>query len=539
MNWLLALVLAGQLPTVQGPEPTRMANIQDAVSWTAQDLLLQPAADRPFLRYVWVPPWGDYDWVKAHSYLVNTVASQSAVIQLPDSAANGWLVRWDLRKLAPKDEELVNLLLVWDALGAREHYFHWELPSGIVSRTRRYRHIDGKFYEARRFVPSPVIDKQYRLLEEETLSFAPLVRADDFLERAGSTTDDGLYYHFAGFIVGGQRLTQDQIFRAVGLDVKESRDVEGDDRIGMFFSGVTAKARTIEMFQGALGPGYVTYDLFDQDNKAVERHPIYNLLSFPERPDLARGREVIFEKKNKLHGFLVTNGRGEIVDEADPKIVADHRIPEPFTRRLNAPLSCIRCHRGENGLRTPANDVKDLLGSGEIDVLDDVGDLRLGRREVIDRLAGLYLGDPNDSRILDGRVRYADAVFRSSAGLTVNQAGSKLSEIMEAYAYQLVTPRLAARELGYDCDSDAVARPLLKRLLARSVPDAIIEGHKVSLNDPSLAQLRAGRSITRSDWKRVFAQAAYLADYSEKRSLSAGSAKSVPRIEVVPQETDP
>ncbi len=507
MAWLLAMALLGQVD-----QPQRVASTEDAVSWAAQDLLLQPKADRPFLRYVWVPPWGDYDWVRSHSYIVNEIASQSASIQLPASVANGWLVRWDLRKLAPKDEDLARLLVVWDALLIGEYYFHWELPEGTVAVTREYRHIDGKLYGSRRFVPALHIAAQYALLEAETLSFAPLVRADDFLERAASTADKGLYYHFAGFIRDGKRLSQDQIFKLVGLEVVESREVEGDNRIGMFRSQVTGKPRTIELLQGAIGPGYVTYDLFDKDNQTARRHPLYNLLDFPENPELARGREVIFERKNHLHGFLVTNAGGEIVDEADPRIVVDHRVPEPHTRRLNSAISCIRCHSSENGLRSPANDVKTLITSGEIDVLDDFSDLLRGRRENVDRIAGLYLGDPQDRRILDGRVRYSDAVFRASSGMSVSQAGRTTADIINNYAYAEVTPRQAALEIGYRCASDAQAKTVLRTLLARDAPDAIIEGVRVSLDDPTLAALRAGMSVTRGDWQRVHAMAAYLAN---------------------------
>jgi hypothetical protein len=223
-----------------------------------------------------------------NSFLVNSAISQSSVIVLPEGVAGGWLILWDLRRLAPKDADLKRLLIVWDALAKGEPYFHVQLSKAVACRSFPY--IDGKTYNARTTVPAPHVAEGYGLLERETGSFAPLLRADDFLRRVSSTIEGGLYYHFIGFIRDGRRLSEAEIFKLVGLDVSLSRTVEGDDRAAVFQSAVTGKPRTVEQVQGAIGKARITYDLFDEDVDA-SRHAIYELIDSVNR---SRGKEIIF-----------------------------------------------------------------------------------------------------------------------------------------------------------------------------------------------------------------------------------------------------
>jgi hypothetical protein len=379
-----APAIATPAPPPAPVEATRVPDTTDAVAWAVQDLLLRQPHDRPFLRYLWVPPWGDVSWHQVNSFLVNSAISQSSVIVLPEGVAGGWLILWDLRRLAPKDADLKRLLIVWDALAKGEPYFHVQLSKAVACRSFPY--IDGKTYNARTTVPAPHVAEGYGLLERETGSFAPLLRADDFLRRVSSTIEGGLYYHFIGFIRDGRRLSEAEIFKLVGLDVSLSRTVEGDDRAAVFQSAVTGKPRTVEQVQGAIGKARITYDLFDEDVDA-SRHAIYELIDSVNR---SRGKEIIFERSNGTFGYILTDGDGKLVDVAPPNLVSDHQTPAPVTKQLFPPLSCIRCHGPEAGVKTASMATLTCSTTWRVE--------QTGRQQWIDWLAFMQLGTPSTSR---------------------------------------------------------------------------------------------------------------------------------------------
>lgn len=527
-------VLPGYLPEQRGGvavaqvdvEPIqaeRVPDTSDWVAWAAQDLLLMPAHDKPFTRYLVVPPWGDVSWHQVNSFAVNSAVSSASVIVLPDSAAGGWLIRWDLRRLAPRPADLARLLALWDALAISEPYFHATLPHGKTIPCREYIHLDGKTYRGRYHIPA---SEGYAILESETGSFAPLLRADYFLRRVMSTVEGGLYYHFIGMIRDGKRLTETEIFRSVGLSVGLSREVQGDDRAAVFQSAITGKSRTVEQIQGAIGKGRVTYDIFDEDSNA-ERHPIYNLLGFVER---ARGKEIIFERANGLLGYFLTDGRGNLVDVAPPNIASDHRTPEPLTRQLFPPLSCVRCHGPNQGVQRVRNDVPTLLAGGTQGEVDLFADLAGGDRiETIDRIAGLYAAsDKFDGDLALSRVRYADAVWSATRGMGVKgreQVAVKVAEQTSKQYADYWYPRSptdgnvnadrACLESGYRV-KDGQGAAFLRQLVKPGRVDVVIDGVAIEFADPSLAALRQGLSIRRQDWERVAIYAGHLINKARK-----------------------
>ncbi len=526
MQYLAMLVLLAMPEAALEPGQTKAAKADsiavarvptaaDAAVWALQDVLLIKSHEtRLFTRYLWVPPWGDTTWHQAHSFAVNAAASQSSVIRLPSSAGGGWLVRWDLRHLAPKEEDLLRLVIVWDSLAIDEPFFHVKLIGSDQVETKPYRHIDGKTYRFRSHWPAPHCFEAYSLLEKETQSFAPLLRVDDFERRLLSTIEGGRYYHFVGFIRGGQRLTEREIFETVGLSVDVSRKVEGTDRVAIFASGVTDKPRTVEILQGAVGRGRVTFDVFDEDVDA-DRHPIYNLLEFVNQ---SRGKEIIFDRANGLQAFILTDGTGKLVDVAPDRLVSDHLTPRPATARLFPALSCIRCHGPSGGVQNCPNDVKALLGdSATVDVIDDLGDLRSSRFENVDQIAGLYAGD-FDKRLRLIRDDYAAATFRATSGLSVEKASEVLARRFEGYWNDKVSPHRAALELGFEVDEKHAAR-LLSIVLRRKTADIQVDGEPFGFDDPAIAALKRNLQVRRHDFNRVFADCALRVQvfHNEKR----------------------
>jgi hypothetical protein len=513
-----APAIATPAPPPAPVEATRVPDTTDAVAWAVQDLLLRQPHDRPFLRYLWVPPWGDVSWHQVNSFLVNSAISQSSVIVLPEGVAGGWLILWDLRRLAPKDADLKRLLIVWDALAKGEPYFHVQLSKAVACRSFPY--IDGKTYNARTTVPAPHVAEGYGLLERETGSFAPLLRADDFLRRVSSTIEGGLYYHFIGFIRDGRRLSEAEIFKLVGLDVSLSRTVEGDDRAAVFQSAVTGKPRTVEQVQGAIGKARITYDLFDEDVDA-SRHAIYELIDSVNR---SRGKEIIFERSNGTFGYILTDGDGKLVDVAPPNLVSDHQTPAPVTKQLFPPLSCIRCHGPEAGVKTVRNDVGTLLGGGQHGDVDLFDDLASGanRQATVDRLAGLYAaGDAFNVEADLSRSRFSDAVWRATRGMSVSGAEKVAQKAAATLAAQYAdywyprTPVEAAvnadrfcLELGYRVPPGKGAA-FLQQTLKPQRADFTVNGIPIESADPSLAALRRGLTVRRQDADRVYPYAAF------------------------------
>lgn len=511
------LVLPPPVQADRVPDPT------DATAWAVQDIMLRQPEDRPYIRYLWVPPWGGVDWHQVNSFIVNSAICKSSVIALPSSAAGGWLIVWDLRQLAPKLHDLHRLQNLWKALAIGEPYFHAQLPHGKFVACTPYIHTDGKTYTQRTWIAAPHVTPGYIILEQQTECFAPLLRADYFMRRVSSTLESGLYYHFIGFIRDGKRLSEKEIFKLVGLDVTLSREVEGDDRVAVFQSAVTGKPRAIEQVQGALGKGRITYDIFDDDVDAT-RHAVYQLLSIVDR---ARGKEIIFELPNGLFGYFLTDGAGKLVDVAPPNLVSDHRTPEPVTKQLYPMLSCVRCHGKNGGIQNIRNDIPELLADGlhgDVDIFADFGDPKSNNHvATLDRITGLFAGKEKfQNELALSRVRYGDAVWACTRGMGVTgkeNIATKTSEIfadMFATYWYPTSPTegtidadQAALELGHKVTTEGSGVEFLKQLLKPGRIDAIIGGVPIEFTDPALAALRRNISIRRQDLERIYPYAIY------------------------------
>lgn len=527
-----------------GPyEYHKVYDTSDAVAWAVLELETRkalPASDPnywgpedvPFKRFVWLPPMagdaGDMSWIESNSLAMNSV-SHSSLIQHPEIVQGGWMLIWDLRQIAPKPDDRRRTLIWWNALHIQEPFFHVALPKigGVqqVAKTLPFEHIDGKTYHARIHVPAPHVATGYSLLEQATSfhdfpSFAPLVRADDLLRRLNSTVEGGLYYHAMGFIRRGHRLTEAEIFREVGLDVLLSRKVEGDDRAGLFQRGPTGKPGIIEVVQGAVGDATITYDIFDEDVDA-SRHGIYNLVDGVEK---ARGKEIIFTRQNGTKGYLLTDGKGNLVDVAPPNLASDHRTPAPHTAQLFPPLSCIRCHGPAGGVQQVHNDVATLLGGGlgEIDLFDDLSQ-KADRQAIVDRVAGLYAaGDSFEQKLVASREKFADAVWVATQGSgirdkvgVVEKASANIANQYAGFWYAK-----SEREAAIDADRALLewgyrVKPgegylVLRQVMPATRTDILIDGRPVEFSDPAAEALKRNLRIRRQDYNRIHALGAYV-----------------------------
>jgi hypothetical protein len=455
----------------------------DAVGWAIAHQLITPPESRPYYRYVWIadymlPP--DSEWAERHiaaamSYAINEAASQTGLVIIPRSIANGWMLAVYLpnyasaTKLSVVDEkrtELQVLVDTWDGLAVNEPYFHTLSEQSGIAVPTIAGHIDADRIQA---------------LAELNASPSLVYRADWLLVRLLDTH----YYEFAQL-----PSTQEAVYAKFGANEEASQALDGDQRIAMFDSGVTGKPRRIDRFQGLggrwnTGQIYQTWDLLDESASPL-KHPLYNLLAF--KPD---GGEAIIEKPNGMHAYILFDEQRNILREAPPELASDHTIPGPpegpGSARLVAGISCIRCHNPSEGYHGAENDVQKLLAAG-VDITDDL--LDPSQREAVHRIAGLYAGDFT-RRLRLARDDYTEAVRRATiqpgmpAGLSVPEAGKVVSELYASYTWRRVTPVQAERELGR----------------------TIRETWTVAPGNPVMGALLAGIPVRRQDWEQVFAAA--------------------------------
>lgn len=453
--------------------PTGVSRVEspaDALRLVAADLATLPEADRPEMRYLWIPPHAPAQTEHAIAFAVNTAASRSGRVVPPTLV--GSLCRWDLRSIVPDQAIRPKVAAEWDAIAAADPYF------------RRAGSLHPPLAAA--------------WLAAGGLADPPVCRADRWLAQALSA-NAGRYLELRGLaeIEPTDDRTPEEIALArLGVFESAAVSVDGDRRVGMVRSGVTGKPRAVLALRGVGGSAWITEDILDRDTGETERHPLYHLLT-----TAPRGHEIIAELPNGLHLFLVTDDAGRILREAPADLVSDSRVPAPHTTRLDAgAISCVRCHASETGLRSCANDVATIL-STDVRILADgdlVGDL------AADEIATRYAGRDFDRHLERGRLDYAAAIDELTDGALEPEALSNLvAAVYGDLRYPLVTPRQAVAELGFRIDAeDLDAAAVLRELLPTPVPTlgvAITE-------DPVLALLAAGVPIGRDDFERLFGE---------------------------------
>lgn len=517
MNWLIAMVILAQIDAPKAAENvratpvlTKVADPYDAAAWAVEDALALKLREQSAAGclYLWIGPEEDPNVAKINSLAVNSALSHSSTIQLPDLTAGGRLIRWDLAKLAPKAEDFKRLVGVINDLSIGEPYWHVDLKAiGLPPvKCDPFVHIDGKTYHATFSTPAPATADAYRILQRETGLKTPLMRADYFLRRISSTVQGGHYYRARGFITYDEkgkekRLNEAEILQILGASTAVSRRVRADDRVGIVRSDVTGQARAVEFIQGAVGPVRITYDR-SGDNENVAAHPLYSLLDVVNKSD---GRETIFELPNGLFGYIATNGKGELVDEVPANIATNHRTPAPYPGRLYAAIGCVECHAANGGVQRTPNDVARLLRDPkDLDAFADLTGTGF-TAEDIDRLAGLYSGD-FERRAKESRDRYGDAVFTATRGMTAAQAGAEWSRQFHRYWFDMVNADQQLLELGWKARSPQAANRALTTLLEKTTIDAIINGQRISREDPLIVAPRKGIAIRRQDQERIFAE---------------------------------
>lgn len=542
----LALAVAPEAAIARRTTPA------DAQALALADLQTLPADVQPFTRYLWVSE-GTAEAARTGSLTLNYV-SRTALPTRPPLLIRGPLLRVNLQKLAMDDDDLKDYLRLWEefqydpsfaTLVTKDSLKALLKEAGVLNvgktkilvPTAPYV-LDGETYTERwasvlRLPGRGLDEKTDAELYKRTGSMAAVTELNYFTYRSLSTIKDkgvyetifgGLYYELSGVRKSKEKGTTDEdlLFEQLGVgDAKKGvkaevvyERVKSDRRAAMFRSKVTGKPRRVDFLKSLLGRDeafvFVTHDLADEDID-VGTHPIMNLVTFKDR-----AREVIYTRRNGLHGFVLFDGEGKLQDAAPDNVVKDHQIPAPHTARLQGAISCIRCHGtdGSDGLKPVTNDVPKLVKSfakGGVDIFGDLTKLDEGIPQTINRLAGQYAASP-DKTLRRGREDYIQAILESTgpwkAGKDQTEVGLLSAKYYEqtwrAYWYATVDTQQALKELGYDVPKEkaqATLQALLPPDLDSRIGDLIPE-------DPRIAALKQGIDITRTDWALAYQPAA-------------------------------
>jgi hypothetical protein len=476
-------------------------------------------------RYVWVQSSDPMD-VLAVEWITNMVYSRATTL-LPvqvvhKSAQCGAVVRLDFRALAHNEEDFRNLLKLWEDFAGTEPYFLARVDKQKIQVTP-YVAKDGKTYDYRyESVRLPSEHLPTTALPDLTGSFVPVVEYRWWQKKSISTADGNLYYQFRGI----PETLDEFLQKFAGVSEKDVENLRSDQKYAIFFSGVTGKTRAVKVFRGIGGRVGVNQCLVmitdDYINKLLEgkpsNHPIRTLLG--SKPD---AHEVIVELPNGCHVFFICDGNGKRVDEVPPNIAGDFHVPDPYEKRLQCAISCIRCHSAspdEDGIKFVENDVAKLHKSG-YRVFGDAKD-GFPDGDTVDRIYGLYSATL-DKPFERARDDYSDmfvllaSKYNFKERVTVQQVCQHVSNRFDDYDYKRVYAIEALRAVGYDIQevviTDTKEEAQAKReaavaLLHILVPDLPTDEIGIAPEDPVIGALKADIGIGRLEFEQIYADLA-------------------------------
>ncbi len=495
-------------PQVEQPQPEpKPAPLTpaDAVAMAMADIATLPTEIASQRRYLWCLNASKEEHA-AVAYTLNSTWSHSVVDVYPKVLGKGELVAIDLRLCAPDDKtEYDRLRLLWEKLAVKEPYFH--VPGKYKQTVAPYKDKAGKEINFRwvdGFVEAPYLGQGIYDLEQATGSYAPILRADYWMVRSLDAANGGIYYEIRGLEAGKTKLEDYLVSR--GASKEQAQRLRADEK-AVFVSEVTDKPRAVTMFPTSstrlttgLGVAAITDDIFDETDDA-EFDPMRNFLE--SKTD---GHEVFVTTPSGWLEFTLFNGKGELVREAPPNLVADRRIPEPHTPRLQGGISCIRCHGPKEMWQPFTNEVSAML-SKQLNVYGELN-TKSSQYDVLQRLAGLYSGDLSEILVQarNGAAKRTFAVMKMQPA----EAAAALSNTYNDYVFKRVGAKTACFELGIVVpEDDTLGVQTFKNSvppLERVFDDPVIGRLQVEFLDIDRKANR-GLTLTRRQFELVYADA--------------------------------
>lgn len=503
------LILIAALLTAEPVAAEKLHTEVDAVGWAFAALTSYPEADRPFVRFVYLPPWADPEWIGLVDYAMNSALSQSPILQRGDRHAGGWLLGYNLARFAPDPVQLARLVGVYDSLAVREYRLH--IPDVNVAGDGGQSAFLAPHLQAALAVHVADKDKSQRvdvLVARLTDSPGAIYPADFLLEQL-LTSARGKYPELRQMDFEVPKFTPyDALLQKRGFFFTASKELRGEKGALLLTSGVTGKSRVVLTTFGLASrlPMAVTFDFRDSKIRPDQQF-IRNLIEFEPQSDAA---EAFLPMPNGLIEFVLADAEGNITRVAPPDVAADFTKPDGHTKELEMGMSCILCHASENGYKTASNDMEFLLGS-DADYFGDeitVNGKALTRDEAVALVVSRYgerIDEPDGvlGRARRDLIRAVDQVtdyeIAADGPTSVQQLGTKLKAVYHDYRYRLIDADRACLELGV-----RVAPGTGKAMLRQLVPPAAAGEQE----DVLIPLLRNGASIKRDDFAAIYGEMA-------------------------------
>jgi hypothetical protein len=530
---LLAFALVSASPATTA---NRVPTPRDATYYAVQDLNKIGNPDDPqFIRYLWWPTPSKTSWGET-AFTLNAVVSGQSELYRPVPLYGGALVRVDIRNLASDANHLAKIRDDWEDMAAVNWTFNTlrTRSAQVVTSQKKvkvpwYTHSDGKRYQFKwvqtfdtqvvRF-QEPALHvglENYMLLVARTGSRNPIMRADQFQQIAWSTRNGGRYYEWLGIEDSGGGRTGFQKFAdRFGVDLE---DLNNQNRIGITESGVTFKPRQAYFLVGNKGrpsAGYslwaATFDLDDSELEADE-DPIRNLANFR-----FAASEVFATRRNGMLAYALFNAAGARQASVPDSIAKDSTAHLKNGGILEAGISCLRCHASHDGWKPAPNDVKHMMEHG-LNIFDDTSAKSNDLLKNLETIKGQYLGDMTEPLRI-ARNFHEFHTFKLT-GMHEQQVAIAISDSINRYLYDSITPMVAMRELGYSFESDQIAAVNFDKI----IPVLPVSSTGIRPEDVNIGMLRSWRDyhptkLTRSQWERLYSDA--MLRVITKQALDAG-----------------
>ena len=462
-------------------QPTPATELAAAVA----DCRSLPVEARPVVRYLSlynIEPSKRDDVARVASYAVNALSRTRTIVQ--PAKVSETLYRISIADYTASREEFRSWSTAWEATAELDPY--WHLRTEVLASIATQRKLPTQSTSLRSQVPAKASTKIVTVaggwtglenataLQAMTGSIGGLLRADFFIFSALSSSR---YYEFAGVPA-----TEAEFLKSLGIDSKTIDRLRANAGANLIISNVTFKPRRIVWQQGPLGGVYSTLDIEQVD---AARDPL-------RRPITADGATFKFDASewfamapNGLWRVALYDSAGKQQQTVPDKVAKD--TSEPHGDGIVTPLiSCIRCHV-EGGLRPFADDQSKLLSQAEF---------RSYKPELVQRVAEFYDEPRLQRQVKFDRESYETAVARATGGMTSKQLAEALADVVRAYAYDPITIKTAASEVGLDALAFVQATE--------------------RTNDPILHVLRQGRRVLRGQWESTFQEAALTAEAMRK-----------------------
>lgn len=535
-------------------------------TFDAEEIRATRPADLPFTRWIWNRSADMVDYqglMMVLGSITNGGSIGLGEFELSNRPVfRGILARVDLRHYAPREADLVRWVKLWDQLAFDPSFSYLItaqllkfLSAGALERISApvwregfvYREEGGRrVYEKKRHrirvaaaealketpvvraTPDVLLAAGMERLQNLVGSDAPIVELGYFTGRVLSTITHALdedetkpsvfsevwggqYYEWANVPRSADPKVSDLDALLGVLGISDGKEpfqkvfdrLRSDERLVTVQSKVTGKRRlTTLIYESKARPTTgqsllaITSDIRDTDVD-LDTDALVNFI-------FARSlaHEVLWMDTSGFQRGALYNGAGKLVKEVPADVAADTTIPNPHTKRLQAFISCLRCHGPHDGWQPIENNIQRVFRYNPKQVLTLDPDQR-------DRVLGWYFGDQGKPL---GRARndYAEAVLRATGAWkddpnplqvnTVKLAAARVSEIYARDRFDQVNVARALRLLGRPPAAGLAALAEFRRVF----PERRDVDGVVLLEDMRVDTLRSGQAVNANDWAMLY-----------------------------------